>query len=407
MQNCQVTKIISPDPVPQRRRLIALDGLRGVAALVVVFHHCFLTSPKLDIALNNSMGNSIGSVSWLAVNTPIHLFWEGTQAVYVFFVLSGFVLVLPVVNRWRDGRSFDWRGYYPQRFLRLYLPVWVALLLALANIAVFGRHVVPGGSYWLNEHFTNPHGVTTALHQATLLVNFEWVNSVLWSLKCEVLFSVALPLYVITVWRFRRWGAPKLLVVAAMLYVGFDKGHDLLIYPPMFWIGSFLAVEHERLSASVTRWTARRWLPVTVVALLGLNSYWLILGLRFVPPPPAIAVTEVLVVAGAALLVFVAAHWRSTALERAPAQWLGKRSFSLYLVHEPIVVALALALGGRHLAVLVLLAVPISLVVAEVFGRVVEAPSHRLAQRVGRWASAQPASREAVTVRVGAVGLDS
>ena len=72
-------------------------------------------------------------------------------------------------------------------------------------------------------------------------------------------------------------------------------------------------------------------------------------------------------------------------------RWLGRRSFSLYLVHEPIVVTVAYLLGATRNAALVLVTgLPVSLLVAEVFGRVCEVPSHRLAQRVGSRFSGRP-----------------
>jgi peptidoglycan/LPS O-acetylase OafA/YrhL len=64
--------------------------------------------------------------------------------------------------------------------------------------------------------------------------------------------------------------------------------------------------------------------------------------------------------------------------------WLGKRSFSLYLVHEPIVVTVAYLLGGRPSLWMELgLAIPLSLLAAEVFGRFVEQPSLHLARNFG------------------------
>lgn len=87
-------------------------------------------------------------------------------------------------------------------------------------------------------------------------------------------------------------------------------------------------------------------------------------------------------------IVLLALGW--PALQRRltlrPAQWLSTRSFSLYLVHEPLLVAAALLLGGPSVAVWGLLALPllaIVLVVAEAFHRVAERPSQRLAREFG------------------------
>jgi peptidoglycan/LPS O-acetylase OafA/YrhL len=89
-----------------------------------------------------------------------------------------------------------------------------------------------------------------------------------------------------------------------------------------------------------------------------------------------------LVVAGATLAVLCpllvprVARW----LEHRPVQWLGSRSFSLYLVHLPIVIAAANALHRPSLLLLLAVAVPACLLAAEGFFRVAEAPVHRLAR---------------------------
>ena len=82
-------------------RLSSLDGLRGVAALIVVVHHSMLVSPNLAAAYYG------GEVEGLAANivtySPLHLLWGGKEAVVVFFVLSGLVLVLAM-----RSMRFDW-----------------------------------------------------------------------------------------------------------------------------------------------------------------------------------------------------------------------------------------------------------------------------------------------------------
>jgi peptidoglycan/LPS O-acetylase OafA/YrhL len=84
---------------------------------------------------------------------------------------------------------------------------------------------------------------------------------------------------------------------------------------------------------------------------------------------------------GAALLVFSFGYWNRgrAAGESGALQWLGKRSFSLYLVHFPIVVGTAFLLES-HSRFAFVIAIPLALVVADLFFRLVEGPSHRLSQ---------------------------
>jgi peptidoglycan/LPS O-acetylase OafA/YrhL len=75
----------------------------------------------------------------------------------------------------------------------------------------------------------------------------------------------------------------------------------------------------------------------------------------------------------------------STALRSRGPKWLGQRSYSLYLVHEPIVVTIAFLVGGRPQAVpLLLVALPVSLLAADLFWRAIERPAVGLARSAGR-----------------------
>jgi peptidoglycan/LPS O-acetylase OafA/YrhL len=99
---------------PATQRLHSLDGLRGLSALVVVLHHALLVVPALAAPYYDQGPAASGSAEWWLSHTPIHALWEGKAAVYVFFVLSGFVLPL-LAHR----AQFRWSVYYPQRLLRL------------------------------------------------------------------------------------------------------------------------------------------------------------------------------------------------------------------------------------------------------------------------------------------------
>ncbi len=110
-------------------RLPSLDGLRGLAAIVVVVHHALLTWPALFAQYEVP---NRGSGTWWLTFTPLHLAWAGREAVVVFFILSGLVLVLPFLGPRKVG---TWPGYLVRRVLRLYPPVAVALVLSAVLVA--------------------------------------------------------------------------------------------------------------------------------------------------------------------------------------------------------------------------------------------------------------------------------
>ena len=120
-------------------RFRSLDGLRGVAALAVVFHHLVLMTPGIPNGLWPQRDSATISVLWRGVTFPLHLALSaGLEAVFVFFVLSGFVLTLPAL---RAG-AFSWPQYYVRRVLRLGLPVLGSIALAVVLLLLVPRYPV-------------------------------------------------------------------------------------------------------------------------------------------------------------------------------------------------------------------------------------------------------------------------
>ncbi|WP_406636675.1 acyltransferase family protein [Pseudarthrobacter quantipunctorum] len=368
-------------------RLASLDGLRGVAAVVVLVHHSLLLIPQLSL-VNAFRPANESPLVWLLTYTPLRIFWAGSEAVLVFFVLSGMVLALPAL---RVGKSFDWRAYYPARIVRLYLPVVAAIMLAFVFAWLVPRRSGPDVSYWLGSH-AEPLSVAAAAKDALLLIGRSNLVTPLWSLKYEVIFSLFLPVYVFVLWRFRRhWVAATVLVFVAM-FAGTAVGNGSVKYLPIFAIGVLLAVKFKELRGLAERIDGSRrpvmvWRLVAVLSVVALCSTWY--GAALGVPVDWLDAFLPLVLAGATGLIFVVAF--SSRAQRffslPTVTWLGTISFSLYLVHEPIIVTLGLLLSPAAPWLAVTLSWPISLIVAWGFYVTVERRSHKLAKVVGRVAA--------------------
>jgi peptidoglycan/LPS O-acetylase OafA/YrhL len=376
------------EPVPQKPdRMPSLDGLRGVAAFVVVVNHCMMLVPAVANAFDGSARDSRGIVWWVTF-TPLHAVWAGSEAVVVFFVLSGFVL-----TRAADSRRFSWRAYYPSRLLRLYLPVAGALLFALAVFAVAPRKPLTDASWWLNGQTQVATTVRNFAHDLVLVKGAESLLPVLWSLKWEVIFSLLLPVAVYGASRRLSLAIVQAAVLLAITINGSDSTASprggYLLYLPMFGIGALMARQHGLLTALGSRLTRGTGYFVAIAGLVLLTLSWTAHDQSGVGYQPAEAV-------GAALLVFAFGYWRRGRAVGGsrPLQWLGKRSFSLYLVHFPIVIGTAFALES-HSRFAFLIAVPLALVFADLFFRIVEGPSHRLAQAVKITLTSRPPPRAA------------
>jgi peptidoglycan/LPS O-acetylase OafA/YrhL len=373
-------------PEASAGRLTSLDGLRGIAALVVVVHHSLLTWRPLA---SQFLVEDPTQPTWWLVYSPLHLLWAGTEAVMVFFVLSGLVLGLPHLRRTASRR---WPAYYGQRLVRLYLPVLGSLVVAAALVLAFPRTPGATTSWWFDLHAV-PADMHTLLSDALLLGGVSWVNPSLWSLQYEVLFSLLLPLYVVLVRKFgdrSGWLVPPLLVTVA---VGTYVGSPTLQWLPVFGVGVAMAACRERLEdlglrISWSRWSGPLWTLLAAGSVTLLLAEWWCRGLLGETGLAALAAARAAGIAGAAAVCVLAMTCPAVVAvcEWRPVRWLGTVSFSLYLVHEPILVSVSSLVGGSRTGTVVTLvaAVVLGLAVAAVFHRLVEVPSQRLARAVGR-----------------------
>jgi peptidoglycan/LPS O-acetylase OafA/YrhL len=349
-----------------------LDGLRGIAALIVVVHHCLLVSSLLAAGYQDRSAAEGSRWAWWLTYTPLHLIWAGPEAVIVFFVLSGFVLSLPFIR----PRRPSWPSYYARRLARLYPPVWAAAVFSLLTFVLIEHSRDPRLSWWVNAHDLDIR-VRWLLRDITLVFGTTWYNSPLWSLRWEVVFSLLFPAYVLAAKvASRKWllGAAICLVVTAW---GSAIGSGYLLFLPTFALGVLMAFNIHGTLGLARRLSRWHW---TVLVL----AIWMLLTARWMLPDRPVLI--VLPTIGAVLLVFLFIG-QTFAIQLATtrlAQWLGRISFSLYLIHEPIVVAVAFAFDTRTPWLPLGVALPLSLVLATGFYRLVERPSHRLANALGR-----------------------
>lgn len=358
-------------------RLPQLDGLRGVAAAVVVLHHVLLAVPY-----GLAAGDEAGPFAAILV--------LGRPMVVLFFVLSGFVLTLQLT-----GKSEGLPAYAVRRFVRLLPPYWAALGGAwLLHRLTHGS--ISALSPWAEELWGGPVSpIVVARHLAMLAGpgphQFP-LDHVAWSLVHELRLSLILPFLVLVATRLSI--ATALLVGAAVTFAAeaavvarpdlfpaglhgfrFDApglGPSIVLtvrFAVDLALGAVLALRRRKLRDLLARWA---WAgPVALVMALALLSQR----------------DETLMALGAAGLIAaaVALPWYARLLNAGPVAWLGRVSFSLYLVHLPVLFACGAALGDRvPLPIIVAAGVALSLLSAELLCRLVEEPSIHWSRAAGR-----------------------
>jgi peptidoglycan/LPS O-acetylase OafA/YrhL len=382
---------------PDGARLRSLDGVRGLAAVVVVLYHAYLLAqPHLYAASGDGRAHP-GNLDWWLYLSPVSILTSGEQAVLVFFMLSGIVLTLPVIR----ATSFNWVAYYPRRVLRLYLPVVVSVALAAAFLLAVPRTATPMPS-WQWDQNAHSFGLLPAVTAAALVNPAPQINGPLWSLSWEMAFSVALPLFVLLAAWTRRWWLVLLAAAVLASDVGSAADFSPLHYLPVFLIGVLAALHIERIAGAARRLDAsprRRliWSALLAASILFITAFKALPTL--LPDRLAWVTTAAggLVVVGCMGLVFLAmgSSGAVRVLESRPVQRLGALSFSLYLVHVPLMLATAYLLGWDRWWLAILVAVPLSFLLATAFMTLVERPAHALSKRSGRLVEAwRPSNRQ-------------
>lgn len=307
-----------------------LDGLRGLAVLLVVVGHMYRGG--------------------LAVVPSARMVVAGMSGVQLFFVLSSFLLASPLLaasaETLRSPRT--WATYFARRLLRIY-PLY-ALVLVVGSCFPF-----------LSWALFGPHQISVVDH----LLLRQGVK-ILWAIPVEMKFYFVLPLLIGAAFVALRAGvAVTVVLVVAMLAAAqawVPGAHDpvpsrIALAPslPYFVAGFAAAVVH------------RMWRPSTATARVLLDTAgWLALAWWcfanvFGPPPPSIAWLQAplwrgLVWALVVLAAVDAGRGISAVFSALPLRVVGVVSFSVYLLHMPIVEALRNAggwsEGARSLAIL-------------------------------------------------------
>jgi peptidoglycan/LPS O-acetylase OafA/YrhL len=344
-------------------RITSLDGLRGVAAVLVVAGHARLVIAQTQSAPTGPLrplSDLLGA-------------WGG-HAVWLFFVLSGLVLSRMLIQR----SDLDYGRYVLARVARLYIPVIGAVVFAFVMILLFPRNGTDIGP-WVQSH-PRVYEPWAVLSDMTLISGTTSNLSPLWSLRWEVLFSLLLVLYVTAARRIPWYVTVGLSIVAATIGDVIDS--SLLFYMAMFAIGTGLAYGWDRIS----RFTLRGWVSgaaATVLVLVCVAAQ----GIGQLTPHLPIGTrtatalgTVVSLAALTALIVIIPMTPVAHAFNSRPIQWLGTISFSLYLVHEPVL--LAFVYTSRADPMWVWIGAAVSLPVAYLFYLLVERHAHRLAKRI-------------------------
>lgn len=313
---------------PGETRLPELDGLRGLAVLLVMGTHLVVNPPA----------NRLG----LIATTAARVGWVGVD---LFFVLSGYLITGILLQA--DLRSVGLRSFYARRALRI-VPLYFLLLVFLsvgAPALGYAPQLAPSEAPWYAAFLANFCLALkgTAIRAVPALVP-------LWSLSVEEQFYLVWPWVILLAPRRRL--APLALGIAIAsgllralaIAVGVSTWTAYVLSPTRcdgLALGAVVALAHGEGPAALDRWV--RWARPTAAALGAVVGVATILGYghwgewRSSLLGPGLLGVAVL---GAALLVLALGDSLDSPLRRMLRNPLlraaGIRSYALYLFHMPV-----------------------------------------------------------------------
>ena len=275
----------------------ALDGVRGLACLLVVYFHAGLTG-------------------WID-----KVYADGILGIMLFFCLSGFLMALHYTPE-KAQKGF-WKAFYIRRYVRLY-PTFVCAVLigGLCN-----PHLLWGEKQiyvnWLSE-----------LDGILLLIK----NTVFWTIPFEFIFYAFYPVLAFLLSNRKMQGVSLNIFVISWLLliwqVVSDEWHQYYYY--MYFLGGILAAHaYKHYPLHIERFP-RFWdmtALFTIACILAIIAYypgttldsWIAIrdDSYFISPLLALCVLSISKCKGII----------SKILASAPLRFLGKISYSMYLVH--------------------------------------------------------------------------
>jgi peptidoglycan/LPS O-acetylase OafA/YrhL len=322
------TAIPIPRPIATPRNA-GIDVLRGLAIVLVILNHIGIRIP-----LKKTMLAELVPASFLS-----SLNYNGYEAVFVFFVISGFLIAGNALRRWGDLACIDVKTFYALRFSRI-VPCLLLLVAVLSALHALGvqDYVIdrPGQSL--------PRAILAALG-----LHLNWYEGmtgylpgnwdVLWSLSIEEVFYIGFP--IVCLLTRRVWILAPLLVVLA---VSMPWTHMALtgneIWQEKAYLPGMSAIAIGVIGALLApRWPVSATMARTLIVLGAVGMLADMFAGRLLWP--VLGDSILLLLTLSAMLMLIGMQARPVAQLRG-FSWLascGRLSYEIYLSHMFVVYA--------------------------------------------------------------------
>jgi peptidoglycan/LPS O-acetylase OafA/YrhL len=320
-------------------KILAAEGLRGVASQVVIFHH-------LSLAFFPYMHNYRGKqftgapIQDFIHNSPIGFFYSGTAAVFVFFVLSGYILTHTIFSK--EEKMLQVVLMCLKRYFRLVIPVLTICVITFLLFSLIHVNENQDYSPWIASYGSGGHSLMEAIFSGSIdtffLSGSSPFNPVLWTMKIEL--SGSFLIFLLCALKIKR-NSPvvsvlTLVVLAYLIEVELLRkifGLGLIAFIVGYWIYWYGKAIPLKVS-----------FPVFIVGLYFAGAEYSSSSYQWIPE----SMGQYTYLAGnflAGCIIVYTVVWGShfnAMFSRKLCVSMGKVSFSTYLLHMPVLYALGL-----------------------------------------------------------------
>lgn len=313
-------------------KINAAESIRGLACVAVVFSHLSLTFLPFLHNFESVDSSGVAWIDWLH-HSPFGFLYSGTGAVFVFFVLSGYVLSYAILRK--DDIPLKIKAMSLKRYPRLAIPAGISCLVAFAilSIPVDTSNILGN---WMQKYGVSSPTLLNALYEGFLgsfifgYINTNWV---LWTMQIELIGSFVLFALLYIYYINKKLFIP-VAIISPMPFVTISPVVALGIYAFVF--GIFIYLYGKKIPTIISILLLIAGLYFSGVNSTS-NSYALftsILGTK----------TSILLnfAAGICIVYSILMNEKlSKVLDKKPLVKLGALSFSIYLLHIPLIYLIA------------------------------------------------------------------
>lgn len=376
-----------------KNRLYYLEGIRGIAACIVLIGHLKnifdydFESRTLACLIGLTHSTLLGTL----LNSFIVVLVDGHLAVQIFWFMSAYVISIKLFGKY--GNEYL-KSAIIKRYFRLAIPVLASVLLAygLLKMGLMYNHQLADFSHSINPTLTELYNFKPNLFQAVRsglwdtffsFKDSESYNIVLWTMGPELLGSFFC-FFIFAVFKIRpaRYYFYLLFILAS-------------VFLQYYWLTTFVIsysicdIDHtpnglKKVSTYLTGYIYSKW-----YYSVGVILFLVVINGVFQQHYSAYA--KIFVSAGIVFSVFNSDALQSF-LSSKLLVWLGKISFSLYLVHIPIIYSLScylyMHIGFGHLYsawISSIITVIVVLIVAVLFTKFVDRQAVFLSSKIANF----------------------